>query len=191
MSRPISSSKTTASSTRLPGPSRNATQQGRSIQGEFWRGGAIATDFKHQEVLSRFAEKAVQYLESRAGSPQPFFLYLALTAPHPPWLPLEPFRGKSGAGMYGDFVMQMDEVLGRVVARTGEGSKDERHPGGLYERQWPDLVRSRRAEVRSSIGRRLSWNESGRLGRRAPDAVRSTLAWEESRQILRAHSSSL
>ncbi len=97
----------------------------RSIQGEFWRGGPIASDFKHEEILPRFAGRAVEYLESRAGSRQPFFLYLALTAPHAPWLPLEPFHGKSGAGMYGDFVMQVDEVVGRVVAtleKTGQAS---------------------------------------------------------------------
>jgi arylsulfatase A len=69
------------------------------IQGEFWRGGAIAPDFKHQQVLSLFAERAVKYLESRGGSQQPFFLYLALTAPYAPWLPVERFRGKSGSGM--------------------------------------------------------------------------------------------
>jgi arylsulfatase A-like enzyme len=87
----------------------------RFIQGEFWRGGAIAADFKHEDVLLRFSDRAVKYLESRTGSQQPFFLYLALTAPHAPWLPVAPFRDKSRAGMYGDFVAQVDDVVGRVV----------------------------------------------------------------------------
>jgi len=95
----------------------------RSIQGEFWRGGAIASDFKHEKILSRFAERAMKYLESQAGSQQPFFLYFALTAPHPPWLPIERFRGKSGAGTYGDFVMQVDDVVGRVVAALEKAGK--------------------------------------------------------------------
>ena len=99
------------------------TPEVRSIQGEFWRGGAIAPDFKHQQVLSLFAERAVKYLESRARSQQPFFLYLALTAPHAPWLPAERFRGKTGAGMYGDFVMQVDDVVGRVVTALGKTGK--------------------------------------------------------------------
>ncbi|MEM1293896.1 MAG: sulfatase-like hydrolase/transferase, partial [Verrucomicrobiota bacterium] len=42
------------------------------------------------------------------------FLYLALPSPHTPWLPTEEYLGKSGAGMYGDFVMQVDDVVGKV-----------------------------------------------------------------------------
>jgi arylsulfatase A-like enzyme len=95
----------------------------RSIQGEFWRGGRIAPDFKHEEVLPRLTDRAVHYLESRAGSRQPFFFYFALPAPHPPWVPLERFRGKSGAGMYGDYVMEVDADVGRVLAALQKAGK--------------------------------------------------------------------
>ena len=95
----------------------------RYIQGEFWRGGAIAPGFKHEEVLPWLADRAVKFLESRGGINQPFFLYFALTAPHAPWLPTERFSGKSGAGMYGDFVMQVDEVVGRVVNALEKAGK--------------------------------------------------------------------
>ena len=43
-------------------------------------------------------------------------LYLAYPAPHTPWLPSEQFVGKSGAGMYGDFLMMVDAQIGRVLA---------------------------------------------------------------------------
>ncbi len=60
---------------------------------------------------------------SAPGIPgQPFFLYLALTAPHTPWLPQAEFRGKSKAGDYGDFVAQVDDTVGqvmRVLEQTG------------------------------------------------------------------------
>ncbi|MCU0786424.1 MAG: sulfatase-like hydrolase/transferase, partial [Verrucomicrobia bacterium] len=46
----------------------------------------------------------------------PLLLYLAFTAPHTPWLPAVEFAGKSGAGMYGDFVMMVDAQIGRVLA---------------------------------------------------------------------------
>lgn len=87
------------------------------IQGPFWREGDIAPGFHHEDVLSRWREKGVAFLEkhSRERSGQPFFLYLALSAPHTPWLPLQQFRGKSGAGMYGDFTMQVDAVVGDVL----------------------------------------------------------------------------
>jgi hypothetical protein len=35
--------------------------------------------------------------------------------PHTPWLPEEQFAGKSGAGPYGNYVAQLDHVIGRVL----------------------------------------------------------------------------
>ena len=65
----------------------------------------------------------METIRERAKQPgQPFFLYLALSAPHTPWLPLPEFRGKSKAGDYGDFVAQVDDTVGqvmRVLDQTG------------------------------------------------------------------------
>lgn len=85
-----------------------------NIQGAFWRAGDIAPDFKHNEVTPRFASEAVKVIESHDGK-KPLFLYLALPSPHTPWLPTKQFIGKSGAGMYGDFVVQVDHVVGQVL----------------------------------------------------------------------------
>lgn len=95
----------------------------RSIQGEFWREGAVAPGFRHEDVLPQLVDRAVRYLKSRSRSQQPFFLYLALAAPHAPWLPAKQFRGKSGAGMYGDFVMQVDDVVGQIDAALESAGK--------------------------------------------------------------------
>src|SRR5262249_8837243 len=54
-----------------------------------------------------------------------FFLYLALSAPHTPWMPTEEFRGKSGAGYYGDFVAQVDASVGRVLRALDEAKLSE------------------------------------------------------------------
>tara|TARA_R110002049_G_scaffold4601_5_gene32209 strand:+ start:291998 stop:293437 length:1440 start_codon:yes stop_codon:yes gene_type:complete len=88
------------------------------IQGAFWREGPVAPGFVHTEVTPRFAREAVEVLQAYAATDNeaPLFLYLALPSPHTPWLPTEAFRGKSGAGMYGDFVMQVDAVVGQVVS---------------------------------------------------------------------------
>lgn len=88
-----------------------------TISGAFWREGKIAPDFKHEEVLATFANKAISFMEEhqKQQKEQPFFLYLSLTAPHTPWLPREQFRGKSRAGQYGDFVMQVDHTIGEVL----------------------------------------------------------------------------
>jgi arylsulfatase A-like enzyme len=87
------------------------------IQGAFWRAGFRGEDFHLDQVTPRLAAEARRVLaghaETRAG--QPLFLYLALPSPHTPWLPAARFRGNSGAGMYGDFVMQVDAVIGELV----------------------------------------------------------------------------
>ena len=83
-------------------------------QGEFWREGGIAPDLKLNEVLPRFSDEAIRVIEGRDPA-KPLMLYLAYPSPHTPWLPAPEFVGKSGAGMYGDFVMMTDHEIGRVV----------------------------------------------------------------------------
>ena len=86
------------------------------IQGAFWRGGAIAPGFKHEEVLPLFTKKSVDYVRGRQRNDQPFFLYVALPAPHTPWVPTDAFKGKSGAGLYGDYVAEVDDSVGQLLA---------------------------------------------------------------------------
>jgi arylsulfatase A-like enzyme len=98
-----------AATSHTPG----ATQPPRGV---FWRAGDSAPSFKHEQVLPTLTSKAVEIIRARAAKPsQPFFLYLAMSAPHTPWLPLPEYRGKSKAGDYGDFVVEVDTMLGRVM----------------------------------------------------------------------------
>ncbi len=87
------------------------------IQGAFWRAGKISPDLQFDQVTSRFAEEAVDVIlkHGKDSQAKPLFLYLALPSPHTPWLPPESLRGKSGAGMYGDFVLQVDGVVGQLL----------------------------------------------------------------------------
>ena len=89
------------------------------IQGEFWRRGKIAPGFVHEEVLPRLGDEAERYIAHRAAAKardgKPFFLYVAFTAPHTPWLPLKKYRGKSVVDMYGDFVLQVDDTVGQIL----------------------------------------------------------------------------
>ena len=93
----------------------NNTEGWSPIQGAFWRAGGIAPDLKLEEVLPRFSSEAIEVIENRDDA-KPLFLYLALPAPHTPWLPSAEFTGKSKAGMYGDFTTMVDAEIGRVLA---------------------------------------------------------------------------
>ena len=63
-------------------------------------------------------EKAQEWIKN--NSTKPFFLNLALVAPHVPISPAEEFRGKSGLGAYGDFVQQMDWCVGQIMKALQE-----------------------------------------------------------------------
>lgn len=80
----------------------------------YWRAGAIAPGFTHEGVLPALTEKAVSFIGKQSPA-KPFLLYLPLTGPHTPWMPTAEFRGKSGADYYGDFVVQVDAAVGRVL----------------------------------------------------------------------------
>ncbi|MCC6587321.1 MAG: arylsulfatase [Bryobacterales bacterium] len=93
-----------------------ARTEGRNDpRGVFWRPGHIAPSFKMEEVLPTLTNKAIGYIQSRAKQSQPFFLYFPMTGPHTPWVPLKQYEGRSKAGIYGDFVTQCDDVLGRIM----------------------------------------------------------------------------
>ncbi|MFK7847349.1 MAG: arylsulfatase [Rhodothermales bacterium] len=87
----------------------------RQEGGGFWRAGPVAPSFKHINVLPDITQKAVDFIESEAADPDPFFLYIPLSAPHTPWLPTAPFKDASGAGYYGDFATQVDWSVGEVL----------------------------------------------------------------------------
>ncbi len=91
----------------------------------FYRQGHIAPNFKHDEVLDEFTEKSVEFIGKQAKSNKPFFLYFPLSSPHKPVLPAPRFRGKSGLGAYGDFVMQTDDVIGRVLKAVKDNGIEE------------------------------------------------------------------
>lgn len=99
-----------------------------SIQGAFWRAGGIAPGFKHAEVLPKLTDEALRVIREhdKSDGGGPLFLYVALPAPHTPWLPEEKYLGKSGAGLYGDFVLQVDDTVRRITqALADSGMLDE------------------------------------------------------------------
>lgn len=66
-------------------------------------------------MLETLGDKACNYIVEKSQNSDPFFLYLALNSPHSPVVPSEKWQGKSGLGSYGDFVMETDHIVGRVL----------------------------------------------------------------------------
>jgi arylsulfatase A-like enzyme len=56
---------------------------------------------------------------------RPLFLYLALPSPHTPWVPTDEFAGRSQVPLYGDFVMQVDATVGRVLKALDDARLSE------------------------------------------------------------------
>ena len=68
--------------------------------------------------MGAIGDEAVAFIDVNADAArtgQPFFLYVATTSPHTPTCPSPAFQGKSKLGVYGDFVMETDDCLGRVL----------------------------------------------------------------------------
>ena len=90
---------------------------------DMWgRPGPMAPGWRHEDILPELTRRAVDEIDRAAESGQPLFLYYALTSPHTPIAPNEEFLGSSGIGVYGDFVVETDHVIGEVLAaleRTG------------------------------------------------------------------------
>jgi arylsulfatase A len=81
----------------------------------FNRVGPTADDFEDWKVLDTFSKEAETFIGRNSKTEKPFFLYLALTSPHTPTSPSPRFEGKSKIGIYGDFVMETDDCVGRVL----------------------------------------------------------------------------
>ncbi len=91
--------------------------------------GRMAPGWSLERMIPEFTRRAVNYIEAHAGAPggeaSPFFLYFPLTSPHSPIVPNAEFQGRSGIGDYGDFVCEVDWVVGQVIEaleRTGQAN---------------------------------------------------------------------
>ena len=77
--------------------------------------GAVEAHKKYNDytVGTVLAGKAVDWIT--ANKQQPFFLYLATTHIHHPFTPGERFQGTSQAELYGDFIQELDWMVGEVT----------------------------------------------------------------------------
>ncbi len=79
------------------------------------REGIGVKGWRHEDVLPTLAKKAKEHIKKQAQSNTPFFLYMPVAGPHTPVVPNKEWIGKSECGIYGDFVMEIDDVVGQIV----------------------------------------------------------------------------
>jgi arylsulfatase A-like enzyme len=75
-------------------------------------------------LTRRYTERALRFIEGHRSSP--FFLYFAHAMPHKPLACSEAFYKKSGAGLYGDVLAELDWSVGQVLAKLKELDLDRR-----------------------------------------------------------------
>jgi arylsulfatase A len=117
----VDTGRVTAQPDREEGVTRNEDRYG------WYRKGPIGSDFHIDEVLPHLFDKSIAHIKQRAANAKqgkPFFLYLALPAPHTPIVPVPPFKGASKLNPYADFVMQVDHHMGQIFETLKEAALD-------------------------------------------------------------------
>jgi arylsulfatase A-like enzyme len=69
-------------------------------------------------LTGKLTDRALRFIT--ANKDKPFLLYFPHAMPHKPLAASDAFRGKSGAGLYGDAVEELDASVGQVLAKLGE-----------------------------------------------------------------------
>jgi hypothetical protein len=89
---------------------------------QFWENGKVKIErvtASHQKMLTKwYTEHAVDFIQRHKD--KPFFLYVPHSMPHVPLFCSPAFEGKSGAGLYGDVMMEIDWSVGQINQALNE-----------------------------------------------------------------------
>jgi arylsulfatase A-like enzyme len=80
-------------------------------------GGAEAAHRRYVDdhLGTELSQRATKWIEKQT-SDRPFFLYFAPTNIHHPFTPAKQFVGTSDCGLYGDFVHELDWMVGKIIS---------------------------------------------------------------------------
>ncbi len=105
---------------RLPGPQPDDDNFQANYTGDDMEGKGktpIQIDAPRRvndRVMPLLTDKALQWLEQQRAD-TPFFLYFTPVAVHNPVTPEKDLAGQSAAGLYGDWIHELDRTVGRVL----------------------------------------------------------------------------
>ncbi|MBN2133120.1 MAG: sulfatase-like hydrolase/transferase, partial [Sedimentisphaerales bacterium] len=84
---------------------------------QFWENGKVTiervTKDEQPMLTTWYTEHAVDFIGQHKD--EPFLLYVPHSMPHVPLFCSEKFKGKSGAGLYGDVMMEIDWSVGEIT----------------------------------------------------------------------------
>jgi len=75
------------------------------------------------QLTTLYTQRAVQFIE--ANRSKPFFLYVPHTMPHVPLFVSDKHKGKSGQGLYGDVIMEIDWSVGEICAALARANLEQ------------------------------------------------------------------
>lgn len=89
---------------------------------QFWENGQLAiedvTPEDQTHLTEWYTEHAVDFIRRKKDAP--FFLYVPHNMPHVPLAVGKRFAGKSGAGLYGDVMLEIDWSVGEILTALDE-----------------------------------------------------------------------
>jgi len=91
---------------------------GQRSANQFTGGAKAQALFTEEEVGPTFTGKTIDWIEQNKETP--FFLYLATTHIHHPFTPAPQFKGSSEIGSYGDFIQELDWMVGEILTALEE-----------------------------------------------------------------------
>jgi len=94
---------------------------------QYWSNGKIecervTPDFQ-KSLTTRYTERAIDFIGRNQDNP--FFLYVPHAMPHVPLFVSDKFAGKSGSGLYGDVIMELDWSVGQILQALKKNGLEE------------------------------------------------------------------
>jgi arylsulfatase A-like enzyme len=102
-------------------------------------------------LTQRYTQHALDFIGRSTDAP--FFLYLPHTFPHIPLAVSPAFKGRSGLGMYGDVIQEIDWSTGQVLQALRDNNLDQQtlvifsSDNGPWFQGSPGILRGRKGET--------------------------------------------
>lgn len=142
---------------------------------QYWSNGKVTIDDvspEDQKSLTKWStERATDFITCHKD--KPFLLYVPHSMPHVPLYCSDEFKGKSGAGLYGDVMMELDWSVGQILDSLKKNGVEKKYVGDFHLRQRAvDRLREPRRNhpLPRGEGDQFRWGETGCLHYEIPRA---------------------